>query len=70
MMNNVVSTVEPLFANIKKYGVEKVQLSNQSWFEIKDHKNDRFIYLQVKSNDMREDYNGIVFKLKFNHMAS
>ena len=46
-----------------------LRLIPESWFEVKYVK-EQHIYLQLTHNDYSEEYNGAIFKIKFQHMAS
>ena len=41
----------------------------KSWFVVK-HLDDQHIYIQLVHNDYSEEYNGAVFKVKFQHMTA
>jgi len=46
-----------------------LKLVENSWFTVK-HIRDQYVYLQLDQNDYTEEYNGVVFKVKFQHMQA
>lgn len=46
-----------------------LKLVENSWFTVK-HVRDQYVYLQLDQNDYTEEYNGVVFKVKFQHMQA
>jgi cation transport regulator ChaC len=43
------------------------RLTPTSWFSVR-HVREQHVYLQLEHNDYSEEYNGVVFKVKFQHM--
>lgn len=48
---------------------EDCPLIPNSWFIVK-HVTDQYLYMKLVSNDFNEEYNGAVFKIKFQHMRA
>lgn len=75
---NTVKRFEQLVNDLKKKHVashqqegeenaEGIRLIPTSWFVVKYVK-EQHLYLQLTRNDYSEEYNGVVFKVKFQHM--
>ena len=61
------SEVESYFKNAKESNEgASVKLSDKSWFEIRCIR-DQNVYLQLIDNDLSPEYNGMIFKVRFQH---
>ena len=72
--NNAVENFRKLQADLVKKmknnsDTEDCPLILNSWFIVK-HVTDQHLYMKLVSNDYNEEYNGAVFKIKFQHMRA